>query len=383
MKVNKKIKKIGISLAIVLSIITPNYVFANNDKIETSENLEFLSYERAIKFAIDESNEIKNLKLEKDSNTIKIDDALDNFGYNLYDPQVLALMKLQKNDNLNSEKTERTEKYITEALSFKVKSIFTNINLMENDIELKKLQLDNSIKKRNIISLKLEYGMESKTNLTTKDIEINQSRKDLEALEKELDEQYLELNKLLGFDRFARYDIEKLNLDYLPINETQEDINFKANRAISSDINIWGKEQQLDIQRIDVDFYALNYINGAPSNQQSNPAPYESLKLDAKISSNDLEQAKQDLRDSVIQKYNSIKKLETTHENTILKLKELEEKERILRVAIQAGTAIEQDYNDLLLGINEVNNGIDKIESQHALLVEMYNNPLLAGGSIN
>ena len=82
MKVNKKIKKIGISLAIVLSIITPNYVFANNDKIETSENLEFLSYEKAIKLAIDESNEIKNLKLEKDSNTIKIDDALDNFGYN-------------------------------------------------------------------------------------------------------------------------------------------------------------------------------------------------------------------------------------------------------------------------------------------------------------
>ena len=379
----KNIKKIGISLALIFSVISPNYVFADEKLLSDSQNIQVLLYEEALNLAIKESNDIKNVKLEKDSNTIKIDDALDNFGTSLYDPQVLALMKLQKNDNLSSEKSERTENYIKEGLSFKLKSIFTNINLMKNDIRLKELQLNNDIKKRNIISLKLEYGMESKTNLTTKDIEINQSRKDLEALEKELDEQYLELNKLLGFDRFARYDIEKLNLDYLPINETQEDINFKANRAISSDINIWGKEQQLDIQRIDVDFYALNYINGAPSNQQSNPAPYESLKLDAKISSNDLEQAKQDLRDSVIQKYNSIKKLETTHENTILKLKELEEKERILRVAIQAGTAIEQDYNDLLLGINEVNNGIDKIESQHALLVEMYNNPLLAGGSIN
>ncbi len=379
----KNIKKIGISLALIFSVISPNYVFADEKLLSDSQNIQVLLYEEALNLAIKESNDIKNVKLEKDSNTIKIDDALDNFGTSLYDPQVLALMKLQKNDNLSSEKSERTENYIKEGLSFKLKSIFTNINLMKNDIRLKELQLNNDIKKRNIISLKLEYGMESKTNLTTKDIEINQSRKDLEALEKELDEQYLELNKLLGFDRFARYDIEKLNLDYLPINETQEDINFKANRAISSDINIWGKEQQLDIQRIDVDFYALNYINGAPSNQQSNPAPYESLKLDAKISSNDLEQAKQDLRDSVIQKYNSIKKLETTHENTILKLKELEEKERILRVAIKTGTAIEQDYNDLLLGINEVNNGIDKIESQHALLVEMYNNPLLAGGSIN
>ena len=42
--------------------------------------------------------------------------------------------------------------------------------------------MDNSIKKRNIISLKLEYGMESQTNLTAKDIEIKQARKDLEAL---------------------------------------------------------------------------------------------------------------------------------------------------------------------------------------------------------
>ena len=379
----KNIKKIGISLALIFSVISPNYVFADEKLLSDSQNIQVLLYEEALNLAIKESNDIKNVKLEKDSNTIKIDDALDNFGYNLYDPQVLALMKLQKNDNLNSEKTERTEKYITEALSFKVKSIFTNINLMENDIELKKLQLDNSIKKRNIISLKLEYGMESQTNLTAKDIEIKQARKDLEALEKELEEQYIELNKLLGFDSFARYDIEKLNFNYSPINDTQEDIDFKVTRAISSDINIWGKEQQLDIQRIDVDFYALNYISGAPSNQQSSPAPYESLELDAKISSNDLEQAKKDLKNSVIQKYNSIKKLENTYDNTVLKLKDLEEKKRVLEVAIKTGTAIEQDYNDLLLGINEVNNGIDKIESQHALLVEMYNNPLLAGGSIN
>ena len=105
--------------------------------------------------------------------------------------------------------------------------------------------------------------------------------------------------------------------------------------------------------------------------------------MDSKITSNEIEQAKEDLRKSVIDKYNSIKKLEIAYENTNLKLKELEEKKRILEVAIQAGTAINQDYNDLLLGINEVNNGIDKIKSQHALLVEMYNNPLLVGGNIN
>ncbi|WP_417204500.1 TolC family protein [Acetoanaerobium sticklandii] len=379
---NKNITKIGISLVLIFSIVNPNFIYANKAEMPIAENLEILSYDEAIKLAFKENNDIKNLKLEKDSNTIKIDDALDNFGTSLYDPQVLALMKLQKNDKLNTEKVERTENYIKQGLAFKIKSIFNNINLIKNDIELKKLQLDNSIKKRNTMALKLEYGMESKTNITTKDIEISQSKKDIEALEKDLDDHYIELNKLLGFDRFTRYEIEKLDFEYSPVNDTQEDIDFKVTRAISSDINIWGKEQQLDIQRIDVDFYSLNYISGAPSNQQSSPAPYESLELDARISSNDLEQAKEDLKDSVIGKYNSIKKLENTYENTLLKLKDLEEKKRVLEVAIKAGTAINQDYLDLTLGLIEIQNGIEKIQSQHALLVEMYNNPLLVGGNI-
>ena len=377
------IKKFILSSVLVFSVMNPFAVYAEVIKTEAVQEPTILTYEKAVELAIKESNDLKNLKLDKESKTIKIDDALDQFGTSLYDPEVLALMKLQKSDKINTDKTAKMENYIKQALAFKIKSTFTNINLMEKDLELKKMQLSNMNKKRDTLALKLEYGMESRTNLTTKDIEINQAKKDIEKLEKELEEQYIELNKSIGYDSFKRYEIEKIALEYEPIKDTQEDIDFKATRAISSDINIWGKKQQLDIQRIDVDFYALNYISGLPSNKQANPTPYKALDLDSKITSNEIEQAKEDLRKSVIDKYNSIKKLEIAYENTNIKLKELEEKKRILEGAIQAGTAINQDYNDLLLGINEVNNGIDKIKSQHALLVEMYNNPLLVGGNIN
>ena len=382
-KLKFEIKKILLPSIVALSIMNPIIIFAEtNISPEVQEN-NLLTYEKAVQLAISESNDLKQLKLENESATVKIDDVLENFGSSLYDPQVLALMKIQKNDNINSEKTEKMQEYIKQALAFKLKSMFNNINLMEEDLNLKIAQLNNMNQKRNILSLKFEYGMESKTNLTTKDIEIKQARKDIETLEKEIEEEYIDLSKTVGFDSFAKYEIEPLTFEYQPIKDTQEDIEFKTTRAISSDINIWGKSQQVDIQRIDVDFYALNFINGFPSNQQSNPAPYESLELDAKVSSNDLEQAKKDLKNSVISKFNSIKKIETAYDNTVLKLKELEEKKRILEVAIKAGTAINQDYQDLLLGINEVNNGITKIESQHSLLVEMYNSPLLAGGAIN
>ena len=377
------IKKFILSSVLVFSVMNPFAVYAEVIKTEAVQEPTILTYEKAVELAIKESNDLKNLKLDKESKTIKIDDALDQFGTSLYDPQVLALMKLQKSDKINTDKTAKMENYIKQALAFKIKSTFTNINLMEKDLELKKMQLSNMNKKRDTLALKLEYGMESRTNLTTKDIEINQAKKDIEKLEKELEEQYIELNKSIGYDSFKRYEIEKIALEYEPIKDTQEDIDFKATRAISSDINIWGKEQQLDIQRIDVDFYALNYISGLPSNKQANPTPYKALDLDSKITSNEIEQAKEDLRKSVIDKYNSIKKLEIAYENTNLKLKELEEKKRILEVAIQAGTAINQDYEDLLLGIEEVNNGIERIKTQHAMLVEMYNSPLLAGGNFN
>lgn len=377
------IKNIILSSCLTLLMINPLPIFAETNKVEETQETTMLTYDKAVELAIKESNDLKNLKLEHESTTIKNDDMFDNFGTSLYDPEVLALMKLQKSDKINTDKTAKMENYIKQALAFKIKSTFTNINLMEKDLELKKMQLSNMNKKRDTLALKLEYGMESRTNLTTKDIEINQAKKDIEKLEKELEEQYIELNKSIGYDSFKRYEIEKIALEYEPIKDTQEDIDFKATRAISSDINIWGKEQQLDIQRIDVDFYALNYISGLPSNKQANPTPYKALDLDSKITSNEIEQAKEDLRKSVIDKYNSIKKLEIAYENTNLKLKELEEKKRILEVAIQAGTAINQDYEDLLLGIEEVNNGIERIKTQHAMLVEMYNSPLLAGGNFN
>ena len=381
----KKIYKNVLSLLLFCMIsLSPINIFANQTEAYDSEVHNLLTFEEAVNKAINESTDLKNLKLENESTSVKIDDGLENFGTSLMNPELLAVIKLQKNDKLNSDKTQRMENYIKRGIEFKIKSIFSNINIMKNDLALKNEQLNNSIRKRDMLELKLEYGMESKTNLTTMDIEINQSRKDIETLEKELEEQYIQLNQLIGSDRFDRYEIESLAFNFEPIKDTSEDIEFKANRAISSDISIWGKKQQLEIQRIDIDFYALNYIPGAPSSMQpGSSSPYKALELDSSIASNDLEQAKKDLKDAVIGKYNTIKKIELMYENTLLKTKELEEKKRVLEVAIKSGTAIKQDYDDLMLGLKEVDNAIDKIQAQHALLVEMYNDPLLVGSNMS
>jgi len=381
--VNHLNKKIALSALMGLLLTTPAVSYATSIEPEQNSKIQILTYEEAVKIATDESTELINRTLKSESQSISLEKQIDSMGEALLDPQLLGLMKLQKADKLNSQSIERTQSYIKKGLDFKIKSVFNNISTMKKDIAIENEKLANSIAKRNTLALKLEYGMESKTNLTSKDIEINQLKKEIEILEKELDSQYLDLNKMLGFNSFDRYDVEEISFNFTPIKDTKEDVEFKATRAVSSDVSIWAKQQEIDIQRLDVDFYGLNYINGLSSDKQPETTPYKALKIDTKVSANELEQMKEDVRNSVVSKYNSIKLLETNYENTLLKLKDLQEKQRVLEVAIKAGTAIDQDYKDLLLGIKEINNGLEKMENQHSLLVEMYNEPMLAGSSIN
>ena len=90
------IKKFILSSVLAFSVMNPFAVYAEVIKTEAVQEPTILTYEKAVELAIKESNDLKNLKLDKESKTIKIDDALDQFGTSLYDPQVLALMKLQK-----------------------------------------------------------------------------------------------------------------------------------------------------------------------------------------------------------------------------------------------------------------------------------------------
>lgn len=341
-----------------------------------------LTYEQAVELAQKESVNLKNNLIDAKSKEIVSGDKKEEFGYSLYNPAILASLQLDKKDQLDSDKAERMDEYIKEGLAFTLKSIFYNIDTISKDIELQQDKVLNQQQKKKIIEIKLQYGMESQTNLTLKQLEIEQLIKDKEKMAKDLQDQYFELNKLIGFDQFRTYQIVAFPVNYQPIKDTPEDVELKTSQTIDRDISIWGKEQQLDIQRIGVDFYALNFIDGFPSDKQSNPTPLEAQKLDIQVSANQIQQAKKDAADAVVTKYNNIKKLEATRESTEVRLNELLERKRTLEAALKAGTVIQQDYNDLVLGIKEISLGMEKIESQHELLKEMYNNPLLAAGNV-
>lgn len=350
---------------------------------ETLKATNILTYEQAVMLAEQESINLKNNLLSAEASEVKIGDQKEEFGYSMFNPQILASLQLDKNDQLNSDKAERMDQYIKEGLAFTIKSLFYNIDTMSKDIELQTDKILNQEQKKKIIELKLQYGMESQTNLTLKQLEIEQLIKDRDKMAKDLQDEYFALNKLLGLDQFQVYHIEALPLKYEALKDDPEDVDLRISQALDKDITIWGKEQQLDIQKIGVDFYALNFIDGAPSNQQGNPTPLAAQKLDVKVAANEIEQAKKDVADAVVTKYSNIKKLEDTIESTQVRLRELLERKRTLEAALTAGTVIEQDYRDIVLAINEISVGIDKLKAQHELLKEMYTNPLLASGDVN
>ena len=114
-------------LMFCLILLNPINIFANETNIHDTEISNLLTFDEAVNKAINESTDLKNLKLENESTSVKIDDGLENFGTSLMNPELLAVIKLQKNDKLNSDKTERMENYIKRGIEFKIKSIFLKI----------------------------------------------------------------------------------------------------------------------------------------------------------------------------------------------------------------------------------------------------------------
>lgn len=347
----------------------------------TQNNEEVLTHKQALEMALKNSYELKNLELSSKKTTIEIDEALDNFGYALLDPQFLAAYKLDKTSSINSEKTKRMTEFINQGLDLKIKTSFYNINSIKNDIEIQKQRIQNEDKKKAILDLKYSYGMESKTNITSKTIEIEKMKAELDKLQKNLKDEYVSLNKVIGKNPLSTYNVENIIFEYSPIKDTESDIQSKIDKALAYDLTLWGKEQQSKLAQIDLDFYTMNFINGAPSNLQPSVSPYQSIEITNTLAGNDVLQTKDEIRNAVTSKYNTLKKLEIAYEELKLQMLNLNEKKRLLEVSIKVGSGINQDYNDLLLLSKELELGMEKVRSQHTLLRESYENPLLAGAS--
>lgn len=378
MKIVKRVEIAALTLALILIFGSVGSVFANESLTNLEKPIQesFLSYSQAVDIALKRDRTLKEQIIQNEISEIQMEDLIEEFGYSFTNLDYLRYYKTKKADEINSEKSDRLSTYVEESLKYGIKALFYNIKSTKDDIEFHEQKISNLEKKNKIVELKYEHGLESKTNFTSAKIELEKLYKEKETLIKNLDDYYISLNKLLGYPSEKRYGVEKVEFVYEPVNDDPKDLQVRVSRAIDSSLTVWGNKQALDMSKIDIDLYSYYVVGG----NLYSPQPYEIFKLESKTKALSVEQSQEDVENAVVKSFHDIKKTEAQLEQAKVNLKTINEKKRILEVAINAGTAIGQDYQDLMLAEKELNMQLDKLIAGHELQKEKYLNPYLAGG---
>ena len=373
----KFIKKMSILILAILLIISPiEYSFAENPEKNTDNQLNYLSYQQAVDIAIKKDRTLREQAIQNEISEIQMEDLLEEFGYEYTTVDYMRYYKMKRADEINTQKSDRLSTYVGESLEYGIKALFYNINSVNRDIVLHDEKISNLEKKNKIVELKYNIGIESQTNFTNAKIELEKLLKEKETLKKNLNDYFISLNKLLGYSPEKRYEVEQINFVYETVNNDPKDLQVRISRAIDSSLTVWGNEQSLDMSKIDIDLYSYYVVGG----KLYSPQPYQVLTLESKTKALSVEQSKEDVENAVVKSFEDIMKLEAQLEEAKVNLKTINEKKRILEAALNAGTAIEQDYQDLLLAEKELNMQLDKLIAGHELQKEKYLNPYLAGG---
>lgn len=385
---NNKIASIGIICALVIGVMNP--IYANSNKQE-----EELSYEEAVKIAIQNSYDIKMSQNQKERaeemgnklSTLKPMGSMTSTGQGngASDSKVAELSKGVEKVNIALTGADIQYNTIKDLISFGVKASFYNIEKAEKDIELADEKIKNSRQNEKITRLKEEVGNESKYTLKTSEIGTEKSEMDKKYSTELKNAEYVKLNKIMGFGENSRNKLKFEDIAYVPLKDSENDLYYRVQMAKEIDPNLWAKEKEAYIKNLDVDLYVFNETSGVPAQllpvvQMLTPPrdPLRVKEIDAANAENEVSNMKIQIENTVRNTYNQIKQLEAKYDSLQTDMLKVDESLRVLEAKYKVGLGIKQDIEDLKLKKKELENGIFTVVINHELLKMIYEKPYLA-----
>lgn len=251
-------------------------------------------------------------------------------------------------------------------IKYQVKSSFDSIQNFKKDIELQNKSLETAKLQLDITKQKANLGLESDYNRTKGEQDYDKQQKQLEALKKSLDTEYIKLNRLMGIDE-KEAPILDYTVEFNPIDINETKLNSYIERVLVDDPSIILKGEAVKQAEYSLQLYS--YGSGSES--------YEIRK--SKLNQAKLEetQAKNNLRDKIRTAYNKIKQSEEQYEIETLALNQAKKQYDIIKTKYNLGMAIEINLKQAELDILSAQVSREKTVVQHAQLIYLFNNPYL------
>lgn len=363
---------------------------------DIDENTVVLTYDEALKMAVDKSSNLKNIEdsvdyLEEMRDDLgdmiwSLDQQQSQYNSNLFDlsqqtDEILAAqLALQtniestievarniKNVEIQQDMIEVNEQMVKDGVELALKSYINNIRSTVTQIDL--LEASVELGKENIANMELKnsLGYESDYNLqTAKTTQLN-NENSLEMLKLSLDSQKQALKTLLGVDAskdiYVEYDVsfnalEDVDLEHYVIRQRETDpsiITLKNNVTLAE-----YKERTNAAYDSESEIGVRNELNTAKRN---------------------LEDGKDNLEKNIRAAYNNIKTLEENNKSLLRSVEQAKTDYNSVVASYKSGMATEYQVKQAKLGILSAEKNVEDNAANYDLLTYTFEKTYLLGNS--
>lgn len=354
----------GFALAVFVGIGSFNLnIYADNTQEQVEEvatdSIISLTVDEALEIAIQHNSDILNSEADYPYTQQNYEDANDNLAL---EPDSYYSLKVQiaelKNDLDNYDADIQKTKDI---LKYDIVKLFSDIANTQQSLDTEEKSLAVAKKELDISELKYQKGIISKSEYDEQNTSYVKNDNSLKNKKIELDNLFIDLNKLIGLDLKDTYSI-RLELDYDKIGEV--DLDSKKQEDLENSIDLTKQKQNLDVSKYEYSTY--------------NEYTSYSTKLSKE---NDIESKQRDIADTEIDYTNSLNTLYRdiiSKETEIDKYNEqLEYKNKelsVIELKYSLGKATQLEIDKKNIEIYELEDTIKKAKDEHQLLIMKYEN---------
>lgn len=311
----------------------------------------------AIECALKQSDDVKSAEVSIDKSWEQREDAADNVNYTptfAGGGPVLPEVEAAFSGLVKADLAWRVKKKDLEAkeehVALDTYKAYVGILQAKEDVDNAKILLARDEQLLRNARTSQRVGLVASTDIIGAEAKVNGSRAALAAAQETLDKAYITFNRLVGLWPVDR----PVLVDKIEFSPLQADvIETEAERAVENSKDIWKLEQNIAIEKLDLDFLTLSY---------------DVEKHDVESAKITLDGAKKATQEATYGLYKDIKALEEKQLGLAAKVRVEEEALRVANVKFKAGMITKTDLVEAEASLADAKKSLQDVTYQHANL---------------
>ncbi|MDR1914869.1 MAG: TolC family protein [Clostridiales bacterium] len=349
-------QKVGVLLTLIL------FASFSMPLTSISVELETLTVDQALKWAIDASAELRNLESNITNNEKKLDQIKEQFyveqDYATVLDLAVQMMQLEQQESLSNGNIGVAK----ESLRISVMNLFASIIDAQQALALTDQNL--SIMERELLISKVKHslGYISKVEYTTQENNMKKSKSSRESQNLAITNAFVSLNKLMGTSLSKQYRLS-LDFTYEPI---KNGLQAYVSAGVLADTSVASQQVNVEVAEYELE---LNdpFLHGEEAE--------EDKEQSVTNASRDLYDTERTAEQKVVNAYNKIMDQEISYNNARLELDDLLLQKPVKEKQYELGKLTKLELDKFYYKIAQQEESIRKLTISHAIAIQQIDNP--------